>query len=91
MLLLVFSVVSCRSLSKGTPDEIDPEAIEASIRAQILAQYPTETFSLGIDVDRNGVVTLSGTVDNSTRRTKIGELARSVSGVTAVINNIRVG
>ena len=90
MLLMVVGI-SCRSLSTATPDEVDPGAIEASIRTQILTTYPEETFDIGISVSREGVVTLSGSIDTAERRTRIGDLARSVAGVTRVINQLTVG
>jgi hyperosmotically inducible periplasmic protein len=89
MLLMVVGI-SCRSLSTATPDEVDPAAIEASIRSQILMTYPSETFDIGISVSREGVVTLSGSVDSRERRNRIGDLARSVAGVTRVVNELKV-
>jgi hypothetical protein len=82
--------VGCRSMSTATPDELDPAAIEASIRSQILAEYPDETFDLGISVANDGTVTLSGDVDSDAQKTRIGELARSVAGVDRVVNNLTV-
>ena len=90
MMALLVATAGCRSLSTATPDEVDPEAIEASIRSQILAEYPDETFDLGIDVSDGGVVTLSGDVDSDSQRTRIAELARGVAGVERVVNNLKV-
>lgn len=90
VMLALLGAAGCRSLSTATPDEIDPEAIEASIRSQILTQYPDETFDLGVDVSEAGVVTLSGDVDSESQRTRIAELARSVAGVERVVNNLHV-
>ena len=90
MMVLLVATAGCRSLSTATPDEVDPEAIEASIRSQILAEYPDETFDLGIDVSDGGVVTLSGDVDSDSQRTRIAELARGVAGVERVVNNLKV-
>jgi osmotically-inducible protein OsmY len=90
MLLMVVGI-SCRSLSTATPDEVDPGAIEASIRSQILTTYPEETFDIGISVSDEGVVTLSGSIDTAERRNRIGDLARSVAGVTRVVNQLTVG
>ena len=90
MMALMVAMVGCRSMSTATPDEVDPEAIEASIRSQILAEYPDETFDVGVDVSDAGVVTLSGDVDSESQRTRIAELARGVAGVDRVVNNLKV-
>ena len=90
VMALLAATAGCRSMSTATPDEVDPEAIEASIRSQILAEYPSETFDIGVDVNDGGVVTLSGDVDSESQRTRIAELARGVAGVERVVNNLRV-
>ena len=89
-LALLVTAVGCRSASTATPDEIDPTVIEASIRTQIAGAYPGETFDLGIDVTDAGVVTLTGDVDSAEKKSRIGDLARSVAGVSRVVNNLTV-
>jgi len=89
-LALLVTAAGCRSASTATPDEIDPTTIEASIRAQVAGAYPGETFDIGVDVAPGGEVTLTGDVDSAERKTRIGDLARSVAGVTRVINNLTV-
>lgn len=90
-LALLVTAVGCRSLSTATPDELDPAAIEASIRTQIAGAYPGETFDIGVAVTDAGVVTLTGTVDSAEKRSRFAELARSVAGVTRVDNQLTVG
>ena len=90
LVALLAMTAGCRSTSTATPDEVDSEAIEASIRSQILSEYPDETFDVGVDVDDAGVVTLTGDVDSESQRTRIAELARAVAGVQRVVNNLRV-
>lgn len=89
-LALLVTAAGCRSASTATPDEVDPTTIEASIRAQIAGAYPDETFDLGVDVAPGGEVTLTGDVDSAEQKSRIGDLARSVAGVTRVINNLTV-
>jgi osmotically-inducible protein OsmY len=90
-LALLVTAAGCRSLSTATADELDPTAIEASIRTQIAGTYPGETFDIGVSVTDRGVVTLTGTVDSDEKRTRIADLARSVAGVTRVDNELTVG
>lgn len=90
VLLLAVVAVGCRSASTVTPDELDPGTIEASIRTQILREYPSETFSVGVSVDDMGVVTLTGSVDTAAEQRRIPQLAASVAGVTKVVNSLTV-
>jgi osmotically-inducible protein OsmY len=90
LMVLVTFGLACRSMSTATPDEVDPAAIEASIRSQILTTYPGETFDIGVSVSDAGVVTLTGTVDSEEKRTRLAEVARSVDGVERVVNELRV-
>lgn len=92
LLLLLVAVVgsSCRTLPEVTGDTLDPAAIETAIRAGIAEQYPDTTFDIGIDVTEDGVVTLTGTVEDDIQRQKIGEIARDVHDVERVINNLEI-
>jgi hyperosmotically inducible periplasmic protein len=80
--------------------EIDPTERTAStafedtwIAAMVnskLAVDP-EVKSRNVDVDvRDGVVTLSGTVESEAGRKEAEDLARSVDGVTQVVNELQV-
>ena len=87
---LGLGAAGCRSVATATPDELDPGAIEAAIRSQFLVTYPDETFDIGVAVSDRGVVTLSGSVDSEERRTRLAEVARTVDGVTRVINELEI-
>lgn len=89
MAVLVLSV-ACRSAATATPDELDPAAIEAGVRAQVAGAYPGETFDIGVSVTRDGVVTLTGDVDNAEQKRRIGDMARTVDGVTRVNNELKI-
>jgi osmotically-inducible protein OsmY len=50
-----------------------------------------EVKSRNVDVDvRDGVATLSGVVDSEAARAEAEDLARSVDGVTQVVNELQV-
>lgn len=87
--LLAMFAMSCRSAATATPDELDPAAIESAIRAQILSEYPGETFSIGVSVSDDGVVELTGTV-NAEQQRRIPQLVQQVAGVTRIINRLGV-
>jgi osmotically-inducible protein OsmY len=85
--LLIAFTMAC---STATPhNDVDQAAIEANIRSGIATHYPGETFDIKIDVTEGGLVTLSGTVNDNDKRTRIGTIARETPGVTRVVNNIQ--
>ena len=64
-------------------------ALTAKIKSKMALDDTVKALS--IDVDTKGtVVTLSGTVNSETERTKAVELARETAGVTSVNNNLVV-
>lgn len=82
--------VGCRSLPEATGSDLDPVAIETAIRGQIAAQYPDETLDIGIAVTEDGVVTLSGSVEDDVKRDKLAEIAGDVHDVRRVINRLTI-
>jgi osmotically-inducible protein OsmY len=90
LLLVAFVGSSCRTLPEVTGSDLDPAAIETAIRAGIAEQYPDTTFDIGIAVTEDGVVTLTGTVEDDIQRQKIVEIARDVHDVERVINNLEI-
>ena len=89
-MLLVLFTVACGSMNRATPAEWDKATMEADVRGKVAAAVPGKTFDIGVSVSDERVVTLTGQVDSSADRTAIGEAARSVSGVSSVINNISI-
>lgn len=85
--VLALSALACTSLNQVTPAPLDNAAMEADVRAAIASDHPGQTFSIGVSVD-NGVVTLTGSVDNASQRSSIGTAASRVDGVRSVINNL---
>jgi hyperosmotically inducible periplasmic protein len=69
---------------------ITDAAITAGVKSKFLAD--TSVSGLKIDVDtKNGVVTLNGTAATRAEADRAVSLARDTSGVTHVVNNLRVG
>ena len=68
---------------------VDDAAITTKVKTAVLAEPGLK--SLQIDVDtKNGVVTLSGTVDNASMKERANQVAQSVSGVKSVVDNLAV-
>ncbi|MGH9458632.1 MAG: BON domain-containing protein [Thermoanaerobaculia bacterium] len=86
---LVLALGACRSLNQVTPEQWDDEAIEVEVRAQIAEDEANDAFDIGVEVE-NGVVTLTGDVEDAKDRARIANAAMDVEGVRSVINNIRI-
>lgn len=77
-------------------DHIDVEMSEKSdakikkdVKSALKSNPATSPFSIGISVD-NAVVTLSGTVSSWREKNLAGTLAKSITGVKTVTNNVDV-
>ena len=88
--VLMLFAIACGSMNRATPAEWDKATMEADVRSKVAGAVPGKTFDIGVTVSDERVVTLTGQVDSSSDRTAIGEAARSVNGVSSVINNISV-
>ncbi|HLV86542.1 MAG TPA: BON domain-containing protein [Candidatus Sulfotelmatobacter sp.] len=67
---------------------------DATINTEIQSKFSDDSGLAGKQLgvkSENGVVTLSGIVDNEAQREAASRQAASVSGVTQVINNMQVG
>jgi len=88
---LVLFGIACGSMNRVLPSEVDAKAIEADVRGKIAEAVPEKTFAVEVTVDDHAVVTLSGHASNQSDIDKIVAAAKSVSGVTRVINNLHIG
>jgi osmotically-inducible protein OsmY len=88
--LMVLFALGCGSMNRVLPSEVDAKAMEADVRSKIATAVPEKTLAIEVTVDDHAVVTLSGHADSQSDIDKIVDAARSVSGVTRVINNIHV-
>ena len=77
--------------SGGETVEVDPTADDGDIDARItgILEATERYLDLGVRVD-DGVVFLTGTTDDAAHREFAGTLARKVSDVVAVVNQIEV-
>jgi hypothetical protein len=74
-----------REVRKGWSDA----SITAAVKTKLAGASPSSL--LEVDVDTNqGVVQLSGTVDNERTKQRATEIARQVDGVRRVVNNLKV-
>lgn len=66
---------------------IDDATITAKVKSAILAEPGLSALQINVDT-KNGIVTLSGTVDGVDHREKANAIASSVAGVNRVENNL---
>jgi osmotically-inducible protein OsmY len=66
---------------------VDNAALTTKVKAALLADELVKGTQINVDSD-NGVVTLSGAVDSAAHMQKAEQVAKGVSGVTRVQNNL---
>jgi hypothetical protein len=85
-----FSLALLLMLSVGCAKKLDDAKMSSEIQGRFSQDSGLASKQLTVQAN-NGVVTLSGTVDNAAQRDAAGQQAASVAGVKTVINNLEVG
>ncbi len=85
------SVVGCASTSKqeGTGEYVDDSVITGKVKAAIFNEPTLKVAEINVETFK-GVVQLSGFVNSQSDINKAVEVARGVSGVKSVKNDMRV-
>lgn len=78
------------SLGVGCAKKLDDAKMSSDIQSKFSQDSGLSSKQLAVQAN-NGVVTLSGNVDNTAQRDAAGRQAASVPGVKTVINNLQVG
>ena len=81
---LVFLMLASVGLSK---DVLTDDMIYDKVRIKLAEDQVVKGGALQVDV-RNGVVTLSGAVEQDKQKDRAAKLAKGVKGVKQVVNNI---
>lgn len=68
---------------------VDDAAITTKVKTAVLAEPGLKTLQIGVDT-KNGVVTLSGTVDSPALKERAMQIVQNVSGVQSVVDNLAV-
>src|SRR5919197_4579526 len=87
-MILVLGMVGCTT-TQSPGRQLDDNAIHAAVKAKLTAERFSNLTNIDVNVT-NGVVTLAGEVPNAPVKAEAEREARSVSGVTRVINNLQV-
>lgn len=85
------SAVGCSSTAKtsGTGEYIDDSVITTKVKTAVFNEPTLKSAEINVETFK-GVVQLSGFVNSQSDINKAVEVARSVSGVTSVKNDMRV-
>lgn len=76
-----------KQATNAAANVVDNAALTTKVKAALLADELVKGTQINVD-SSNGVVTLNGTVDNATHMQRAEQVARGVSGVTRVQNNL---
>jgi hyperosmotically inducible protein len=77
-----------RSDSAGT--EVSDSWITTKVKTSFVGVDALEGSDIHVDTDRDGAVTLRGTVPNETARARAVEITRSTKGVRRVVDELRL-
>lgn len=83
--LILFQVVCLAA----KPPAVTDDTITDQVRLKLTSDPDVKGGALQVDV-KQGVVTLSGAVEQQKQRDKAEKLARKIKGVKSVVNNIEV-
>jgi hyperosmotically inducible periplasmic protein len=90
LLLVMAFMPGCRSMTGRSAGRVfDDKTISAQVKSKLVAERAANMTRIGVTTV-NGVVHLDGTVDKVEDKARAAEIARKVSGVTQVVNNIQV-
>jgi len=85
------TVVGCAATSKqeGTGEYVDDTVITAKVKAAVLNEPTLKSAEINVETFK-GVVQLSGFVSSQAAINKAAEVARGVTGVKSVKNDMRL-
>ena len=90
LLAALLVVNGCTSLTGQTAGQyVDDTTITTSVKAKLTVEKAANFTRIDVDTT-NQVVTLNGIVESADQKAKAEQLARQVSGVKSVKNNIQV-
>jgi osmotically-inducible protein OsmY len=88
-LITLFAYLLLASSVLQAADDLSDRSINTAIEKRMLTDGGVRSQSIEVRTS-NGIVTLSGSVDNILARDRAIEIARSINGVRSVVNMIEV-
>jgi osmotically-inducible protein OsmY len=87
--ILILALAGCAGAGEKTGTYVDDSSITTKVKSDLLATKDISSTHISVNTT-NGVVTLTGTAASAKESDKAAEVARGVSGVKAVKNDIRI-
>jgi osmotically-inducible protein OsmY len=88
--LLVAVTTGCTSMTgKSAGENVDDANITAQVKTKLAAEKVATLTKVDVDTNK-GTVYLTGNVENATIKSRATEIARAVTGVRDVVNNLNV-
>ena len=75
--------------TKETAVVVDDAAITTKVKSAVLAEPGLKTLQINVDT-KDGVVTLSGTVDTPVLKERAMQIAQQTNGVRSVVDNLAI-
>lgn len=88
-LVAVFLGCASTPTRQSTGEKVDDSVLTTKVKAAILDEPTLKVFQINVETFK-GAVQLSGFVDSAQSVKKAGEVARGVTGVKSVKNNLIV-
>ena len=90
LIVLVALTAGCTSMTGKTAGQnVDDASITASVKTKLAAEKPATLTKVDVDTNK-GTVYLTGNVETPAIKERATELARQVSGVREVVNNLKI-
>lgn len=91
LLLMLVSLIACASTPKqsSTGEFLDDSIITSKVKGLFVAEESLKSYQISVETYK-GIVQLSGFVDSQQAVDKAGQIARGVTGVRNVKNNLVV-
>ncbi len=87
--LFAVSILGVGLYASDKPAALTDDGINTKVMLKLAEDTVVKGGALKVDV-KDGVVTLSGKVENPNQKSKAEKLAKKVAGVKSVVNNIVV-
>jgi hyperosmotically inducible protein len=81
--------IAVHTANESTGEYIDDSMLTAKVKTALIGSPETKAHQINVETD-HGVVQLSGFVDNAAAKTAATEVAKSVTGVKSVKNELSV-
>jgi hyperosmotically inducible protein len=83
------SVAPAAVATSGAAEALTDPAITTAVKTSLLADPLSAGLKIDVDTD-HAVVTLAGTVATPAEKTRAEEVAKNTTGVSSVVNNLKV-